>query len=141
MVSNTPREQSSQFDLPYTNPITHRVEMMTMNVKTNSDTRAHPELGTVGDFVVVLEVNIVIKGSTGLGVTLVDDVVVVATVVSSTDIGSGVEVTEGQQCDSTSRYASTPLNNPHPSEPVSSSFASSMSSAHVAASPILANGT
>ena len=75
---------------------------MTMNVKSTSDTLAHPKLGTVGDFVVVLKVGNVVKGSTGLGAKLVDDVVVVASVVSSTNIGVGAEVTGGQQYDSSS---------------------------------------
>jgi hypothetical protein len=66
--------------------------MMTKNVKTNSDTLSHPELGSVGDLVVVLEVGDVVKVSTGLGPTLVDDIVVVATVVSSTGIGVGAGV-------------------------------------------------
>ena len=75
---------------------------MTMNVKTTSDTLAHPELGTVGGFVVVIEVGDVVKGSTRLGATLVGEVVVVATVVLSTGTGVGAEVSGGQQYDSSS---------------------------------------
>ena len=47
----------------------------------------------MGDFVVVLEVGDVVMGSTGLGATLVDDVIVVATVMLFTDMGVGAEVT------------------------------------------------
>ena len=106
MVSNTPRAKFT-ICLPYTKAITYREETMTMNVKINSDTLAHPELGTVGDFVVVLEVGDVVMGSTGLGATLVDDVIVVATVMLFTDMGVGAEVTGGQQYDS-SNSPSTP---------------------------------
>ena len=55
---------------------------MTMKVKTNSDTLAHPELGAVGDLVVVL-------GLHRNGCNIGDDVVVVATLVSSTGKGVG----------------------------------------------------
>ena len=61
----------------------------------------------MGDFVVVLEVGDVVMGSTGLGATLVDDVIVVATVMLFTDMGVGAEVTGGQQYD-LSNSPSTP---------------------------------
>ena len=68
----------------------------------------------------------VVRGSTGLGVTLVDDVIGVATVVSFTGIGVGAEDTGGQHKDSySSRFTA------HQEDSVSYSVATSMRSAHV----------
>ena len=85
----------------------HRKETMTMKVKTNSDTLAHPELGAVGDLVVVLEVGNAVKGSTGMVAILVDEVVVVATEgVGPGVISMGDGITEEQQYDS----STSPIN-------------------------------